>query len=117
MSTPTPPAAPAVAPAAATPAVAAPANEAAPPENAPSPVMRYLNNRLKDLADILPSLLSEPLDRELRRHFLCFLYNDYLVPRPDRDPSGAERAIRRLEEILTGNLSWRHRYELLTRTT
>jgi len=71
----------------------------------------------EDLADILPSLLSEPLDRELRRHFLCFLYNDYLVPRPDRDPSGAERAIRRLEEILTGNLSWRHRYELLTRTT
>lgn len=70
-----------------------------------------------ELADLLPSVLSRPIDHDLRRHFLCFLWNDYLVPKPDRDPSGAARAVARLEEIRTGDLSWQRRYELLTRTT
>ncbi len=60
----------------------------------------------EELADILPSLLSKPIDRNLRRHFLCFLWNRYLVPHPDRDPSGATRGAQRIMDVLEERLPW-----------
>jgi capsular polysaccharide export protein len=54
----------------------------------------------EELADILPSTLSEPLDSELRKHFLCFLWQRHLVPHPDKHPGGATRAAERIARLL-----------------
>lgn len=52
------------------------------------------------LADTLPMLLSEPVDNELRKHFLYYLWKYYLIPHPCKTSDGAKKGADRIIETM-----------------
>lgn len=69
-------------------------------------LVQHIEQGGKELSEVMPFLLSTPVDNDLRRSFLYFLWKQYLVPRPERDTSGATRCAERLIDILEGRLAW-----------
>ncbi len=60
----------------------------------------------EELADILPTLLSDPIDYRLRKHFLCFMWEHYLVLHPGKHAIGIVKARERLMDMLEDRLAW-----------
>lgn len=65
-------------------------------------LVRYVGSG-HELADVLPASLSEPLDIELRKHFLWFLWTHLLFPRPDKHPDGAVVGAKRIMSLLSAD--------------
>lgn len=63
-------------------------------------LVHHIKPEEERLSDVIPSLLNEPADHELRRHFLYFLWKYYLVPDPRRYPEEAQRSAQRIMDIL-----------------
>jgi capsular polysaccharide export protein len=70
-------------------------------------VVRHMQES-EDLADVLPEVIDQPVDRELITRFLYFLRYEYLVPVSLRS-SNEETigpAAQRVMDVLHGRLSW-----------